>query len=252
MLRGITLAILAGGIYAAAICLSSAAFAAAPELVEKGGKELIKKGVTISGTGASFEVIGTAMKKRIVKCTSYTGKGKVTGVKTLEVKTSETAGITYTGCLYEGNRCNTMGQNGGTIITSVLQGEIGFVNGGTEEVGLSLAPTGKASFASFICGCLVEQLSIGEKAGGGGGDSVIGRIIPIETKVKVGENFNVLYEQTGGKQSIKKLNGGAMDILETEGIAGNDVFAYKESGLETPAMEPMIIALEEEAKITNK
>lgn len=247
--KATTLGFILMAVFALGACVSDSASAAKPELLEKNGKELVQKGFKLSGKKVTFEVVST--NKKIVKCAAYTAMGTVTGVKAIEIKSGPAAGITFTGCKFENVECTTAGQAAGTVVTSVLVGELEYIKEGglTKEVGLSLEPKGKISFASFACGCLIEQFTIGEGAGKGG-DSVIGLITPIEAFVKPPAEFKVAFSQMNGAQKPKKFEKiTSNDFLETEGL-GQDKFAYKESGVETPPTEPSTILFEEEAKIT--
>jgi hypothetical protein len=87
--------------------VSATASAAHPELVNKEGKELVKKSVTFtSGTGTFESVRGQRLT-----CSSDTGTGLVTGTSTA------TGTVKFKGCEAFGNACSSAGAGPGEIVS---------------------------------------------------------------------------------------------------------------------------------------
>jgi hypothetical protein len=172
-----------------------------------------------STSGASL--LETVTKVKLV-CKSDTNVGEVTGPATGTMK------ITFSGCSLKKLPCNTVGLSPGEIVTAPLAFIVGYINKATKEVGMDLmSPTGKP-FMEFVCGSGTRGLVIG---------SVIGRITPINVKVKAGKVFTVHFTQSKGVQKIVKLEGGPVDVLETSfggpfvesGLASTDKIKFGEA-----------------------
>jgi hypothetical protein len=114
-----------------------------------------------------------------------------------------TVTIKSTGCEAVKYKCTTTGAAKGEIVTSVLSVTLGYIDKATKEVGLdSASPTG-APFAEFACGPF-KVVTRG---------SVIGKVTPINKKVKPPNHFTLKYTQAKGKQKPSKFEGGPTDVL---------------------------------------
>jgi hypothetical protein len=150
-----------------------------------------------STSGASL--LETVAKAKLV-CKTDTNAGEVTGPVTGTIK------ITFSGCSLKKVPCNTVGFPAGVITTAPLAFIVGYINEAKKEVGMDLSsPTGKP-LMEFVCGAGTRGLVIG---------SVIGRITPINVKVKPGKVFTLHFTQAKGVQKPVKLEGGPVDVLET-------------------------------------
>jgi hypothetical protein len=159
--------------------------------------------------------------KTKVKCTADTNAGEVTGPTTGLVR------IRFTGCESKTFPCNSPGAAAGEIVTTVLSGILGYVNRETKEVGLDLSNPAGALLAEFQC----VNLRFAVRG------SVIGKVTPVNKPVIPPSRFIVKFVQKAGKQSIMKLAGGPVDILETSvnggpfepsGLSSTDALLFKE------------------------
>ncbi len=138
---------------------------------------------TASATRVTLETVGnTAMK-----CTAATGSGNYTGRKTA------TATVTFTGCQRSDTKasCQSGGAASGEIVTSQLDGELGFIENVFEgehlnvSVGLDL----KHEPTLLTAECGGAQLSV---AG-----SVIGSIGAVD---RMSSKLTLKFQAAGGKQ----------------------------------------------------
>jgi hypothetical protein len=175
-IRIIGLALVA--MFAMSAVASATASAALPELVNSSGVELVKKNFTIkSGAGKLESTLGT------VECSSDTGSGKVTGLKTDE------ATVTFKGCKLAGTSTTCQsGAEAGVIVTNALKSEVVYIKS-TEpkEVGVKITPVGTL-LAKFSCGTLTFEVS-GETTG---------KITPINKFVKTTEHYTLEFNKASG------------------------------------------------------
>ncbi len=75
-------------------------------------------------------------------CKAGTSEGEFTGLKT-SIQT-----LTFTTCTVEGKKCTSEGQKGGTIETTPLLGEIGYIEG---SVGLRLSAAEGETIVRYTC-----------------------------------------------------------------------------------------------------
>jgi phosphodiesterase/alkaline phosphatase D-like protein len=158
-----------------------------------------KNGFALKSTGtvaATFETV----KKVKVKCTASTGSGSFTG--------SQTASLTmkFTGCeSAPAGTCQSTGANAGEIVSTSLQGVLGFiknqvVNGKlVVTAGIDLKPASGTSLASFTCGSTARELA--------------GAVISTITSNKMATTFALGLKATNGKQSPERFEGGVKETL---------------------------------------
>ncbi|HSZ13962.1 MAG TPA: hypothetical protein VK790_07995 [Solirubrobacteraceae bacterium] len=190
---------------AAAAVTASAATAALPEFV--GPQPLAFTSMLKPST---VEVAGGGIK---VSCTGGSNAGEVTGPKSLTVK------IKLVGCTVNAVPCRS-GVTAGEIETSTLTGTLGYINAAKKQVGLDLSQPAGALFMTFVCG---EDLTVDVKG------SVIGTIKPVDKVLAPPKRFSVKFAQKKGIQKPTKLEGAAVDILETSVLGG----PFEPTGLAT-------------------
>jgi hypothetical protein len=95
-----------------------------PQLVNKEGKELVKRNFTATSKASTFDT----KSGEKVTCKEDKGAGEVTGPK------ADRATITFTGCEAFGLKCNSKGAKAGEIALEVTS-ELVYINGGKHEVG---------------------------------------------------------------------------------------------------------------------
>jgi hypothetical protein len=169
----------------------------------------------LAGPGAQAKFTGvlgtvtleTVGAKKIV-CSSGTSAGEYTGSKT------QTVTLTLSGCERPGSHaaCQSVGSAPGQIVTSALEGELGFIRAGRKPlVGLDLKR--EPALATFECagsapgGKEVVQLE----------GSAIGAVAKIDKTVT---QFTDSFVQKAGHQSPERFEGGVPDTLTTTALAG--------------------------------
>jgi hypothetical protein len=145
-----------------------------------------------TGPSSSFSVsLGKttleSVGKTAVKCAGASGSGQYTGTKTA------TATLTFTGCQRTDTKvpCQSTGAGSGEIVTSPLEGELGFIEDVFEgetlnvSVGLDL----KRSPTLLTADCAGSALSVSGSV-----------IAPIGAVNKMTSSFSLQYKATAGKQ----------------------------------------------------
>jgi len=155
--------------------MTSSASAALPEFGPPAGA------FTITSKAATFETVG----KVKVKCVADTGKGEITGPKSVSIK------IVFTGCTTSaiaGVKCQTPGSAPGEISTFGLIGELGYIElEPLKEVGLALSDPAAGIVTEFTCGPTVEILT----------GSVIAKVTPLN---KPSKTITLKFVQKKGLQ----------------------------------------------------
>ncbi len=164
--------------------------ASCTEEVAEGAWEWVK-GVTKGGftasllaeTSVTFESV-TAAK---LTCEGMTASGEFS-------KTRSVGGVVmhFTGCKYEGSSCSTAGAASGEVVTTTLEGGVGFVEKASNNLGIQLAPASGETWFTATCG----ENSIAIKGG------VIGVFNPAN---KTTSSFTLRFKQTAGKQKITEF-----------------------------------------------
>jgi uncharacterized protein YunC (DUF1805 family) len=190
--------------------ISVATASAAPELVNKEGKALVKKGFTFASGKGTFESVGG---HRLV-CTADSGTGEVTGL------TTDKATVKFTGCETFGIKCKSAGANEGEIVvfaTSLLV-HIQIIN-----INVLLIKTGKVEIK---CGSAVETFEVtGETLGVIAPVNKLTKSLTADFSETKGVEEHTEYENEKG-ETVKKA------FLDVEG-SGLETFGSEEAGLGT-------------------
>jgi hypothetical protein len=214
---------------AAVFAFGTVAVAAAspPELVNKEGKEVVKKKFTDKTTGESTFETKSGEK---VKCKAGTSTGEVTGLKTQNVTN------TFTSCSTLGGlaKCGSKGAKSGEIILK-LTATLVFLNEKEAKVGVDL---NLPENAVLECPSLLGTETLTVKGS---------TLCTTTTALSKTATIACKLSSTKGKQEFTEYEEGGKkvkDITETEG-KGPKEFKFEESGL-TNTDE---LTFEEEVKI---
>jgi hypothetical protein len=194
-------------VFAVSALVATSAMAVLPEIEIISGPQTLKSAKKAESPNDLLET--TSGKK--VECTNDASTSKLGASPTKELKEVK---VTFTGCTSSFGTCTSSGAASGEIKVNELIGTVGYINKTTtpKEVGVSLTPVVSGGlFAEFKCG--IATVKVGEKAGSGSGDSVIGKLTPVETATA---KVNLVFSQSVGKQIPEKFEGGAKDVLESE------------------------------------
>jgi hypothetical protein len=153
----------------------------------------------------------------IVRCTSGVATGEYTGQKTASVT------LSLAGCVriveVTEQKCQTNPSKEGEIVTQPLEGELGFIKGGTRpKVGLDLK---LATPISFSCGALPSPSLVTVEG------SVIGAFGPMNSTRSA---FDATYAAPGGKQAFEKFESGVKDTLSLTRVTAPEV-STEQAGL---------------------
>jgi hypothetical protein len=157
-------------------------------------------GFTATAEASYLETVG----KTTLKCRASRAKGEFTGPRT------DIATITFIGCEYgspTGVVCQTPGARAGEVVTSTLEGGIGYISGrGTAKpvVGMRLAPASGSQFASVECSGITVTLS----------GSVIGTVAGAIDKMTLTTWLKL--KAAKGKQVPEQLEDAAPSVLNAE------------------------------------
>ena len=186
---------------------SATASAALPELVNKEGKEVVKK----KFTGSSGESVFETKAGEKVKCSKGTSNNEVTGLKTQTVENK------FTGCSASILKCKTKGAAGGEIVIK-LEAKLVYISEKEKTVGVDLVLPGTLTIE---CTGLVSETLV-----------VRGSTI-CPTTTALSKTATLTCKDTKGKQEPSEYEEGGKkikDVTETEG-KGIKNFAFEESGL---------------------
>jgi hypothetical protein len=175
---------------------ATSASAALPEFLPASGTFL-----STSGAGKLETSNGT-----VVECSSDKDKGTING--------SESAAnvlVTFHGCKSSGFACTSASEPSGLITTKELAGLLGYISKTSKTVGLDLAPLTGTEFVEFNCAGGIVKVKVK--------GSVIGGVTPINTQSTSG-TLTYVKAAGKGKQELTKLEGGAVDLLETSKNGG--------------------------------
>jgi hypothetical protein len=159
-----------------------------------------KRGFTATAEASELETVG----KVSIDCHAGSAQGEFTGPR------SDEATITFTGCEYgapSGTPCQTPGSSSGEIVTSALEGGIGFVSGGGTSkpvVGLRLAPASGTQFAAVECSGITVTLT----------GAVIGELTSGSTD-RMLLSSSLKFKASLGRQAPTQLENGAVSVLST-------------------------------------
>ncbi len=152
----------------------------------------VKNRQTTSGGKALLETVGHLT----VACASETSVGEYRGTKEVA-----NVVVAFEGCESTGLHCSTPGAATGEVVTTSLEGIVGYENKALKETALDLYPSGKTGlFVEFACGGLTV--------------SVRGEILVPVKSDKMESTGTLKYKATKGKQELEHLEGGPTEILE--------------------------------------
>jgi hypothetical protein len=159
-----------------------------------------------------------------VTCSSFADEGKFTGEKTVGDLTAKFkgCGITSTKCYDRGATATE--KAAGDIDTTVLKGEIGYIDAAKHESGVKLSvenPAKDPYEALFECGPSSGTWLYLRVSG-----AVIGKAGPVNTFTKVS---NVTFLEESNKQVPESFEGG----LESDFLA-SETYTATEGGIEPP------------------
>jgi hypothetical protein len=165
-------------------------------------------GANSSFTTSFGKVTLESVGKTVIKCSHASGSGNYTGTKTAA------ATLTFTGCQRADTKasCQSSGAGSGEIVTSPLEGELGFVKnvfeGETLNVSVGLDLKHSPTLLTAECG--------------GDALSVTGSVIaPIGGVDKMAPSFTLKYKATGGKQAPEAFEEKPNDTLVSTLGAGS-------------------------------
>lgn len=152
-----------------------------------------------------LSTLKTVAASKTVTCASVDNLGEILNAKEALVL------VTFLGCKLSGVDPCTSGAGAGSleIVTSSLHIELGYIKESTHEVGTDLKGTGGTSkelLAEFECNA--SGVLLPAKVEG----SVIGAVSPVNTSTSA---LTINFAESGGKQAVKKFQGGAEDVLKT-------------------------------------
>jgi hypothetical protein len=155
-------------------------------------------------------------KKTFVNCKGESGKGEITGPKTLGGVV-----ITLTGCESNATKCTTAGAaTEGEVVSGTLEGELGWESKPLKHVATDLFPAGHTGpFFEFTCGTVPVQ--------------VIGSVIVKDSAGKMLSSETLKYTEKGSKQKPERFEGGPLDVLESKFGEG----AFEQTGLGLSAIQ---------------
>jgi hypothetical protein len=112
------------------------------------------------------------------------------------------ARLTFTSCTSGGFKCQSDGQPPGVIVSSLLGGELGYLNVDEGTVGVDLAPinASEPDFAGFECPGVPERLT----------GSVVGQVTTID---KMSSAIQIQFAAKKGVQAQQSLEGHSADVL---------------------------------------
>jgi hypothetical protein len=162
---------------------------------------------TTSGKPETVVTLETTHKFKVT-CKGELGTGEYTGPTTV-------GGVVLrlTGCEALLSKCNSAGAGEGEIVTSTLEGALGWEAKEEHKVALDLLPAGAAPFAEFICG----------------GTSVLvrGSVISPVVSGRMQSTTTVKWSATAGRQKPEHLEGEPNDVLESSLLGG----PFEQTGL---------------------
>jgi hypothetical protein len=143
-----------------------------------------------------------------VECSHTSEEGEVTGPKAVG-----DLEVTLTGCKASSEPC----QNGATgeIKSNTLAGEIGYLSKARHTVGIDLMPQAAGSVVEFHCGIPPTPILRVRVTG-----SIVGEVTPVNMWSK---EMTIHYEQSGGVQHFRALEGLPEDVLQVEYCKSREV-----------------------------
>jgi hypothetical protein len=204
-----TLGLALVAVFMIGVVASATASAALPELVNKEGKEVVKKKFTGTGAGGTFETKGG----EAVKCKAASSKGEITGLKTQSVENKFTSCTAAAGLL----KCKTAGAATGEIALK-LNAKVVYLKEASKTVGIDLELPGTIT---------IECTGFGSETLKVRGSTLCSTTTALSTK------GTTTCNQTKGVQEFTEYEEGGVKhvaITETEG-SGLKKFPFEQSGL---------------------
>jgi hypothetical protein len=151
-----------------------------------------KNGFSSSAAKATFEM----PRKPKIACAGSSSSGEYTDASGIVTR------ITFTSCTSGTFKCQSAGQPPGVIVSSMLGGELGYLNAVEGTVGVDLAPinASEPDFADFECPGVRERLT----------GSVVGRVTTIG---KMSSAIQIQFAAKNGVQAQQSLEGHSSDVL---------------------------------------
>ena len=154
---------------------------------------LAKPAFTAVGGSTKLETPG----KVKLHCSAQSATGEYSGTKALADVV-----LRLTGCAGFGQPCTSAGAASGEILTTTLEGQIGWEQQSTRAVGLDLAAPGHGVLASFSCAA-TQVLWQGSA------------IAPVKAD-KMGKSLILKFKAGKGHQKPERLEGLPVDVLEQQ------------------------------------
>ncbi len=158
-------------------------------------------------TAASAVKLESSVKTSKITCTGESGEGEYTGQKSLAALT-----LKLTGCSRGAEQCTSADATAGEIVTSTLEGVLGWESITSDKVALALYPK-TGPFMEFKCG----TSSI----------SVLGSVIAPVKANKMLAAQALKFKATKGKQVPESFEDEATDVLDWSSNGG----PYEQMGL---------------------
>jgi Subtilase family len=182
-------------------------------------------------TAVTLETVGKAK----VTCSAGSSAGEYTGGKT------ETLTLTLTGCKRAGGEaCQSVAAGAGEIVTSALEGEVGFISGRSSKtpvVGLDFKH--EPTLIAAECGSGVSKTLLTVEGSAIGAVTVTGKMT-LESTLK--------YKASSGIQAPEQFEAGIKDTLLMTFVTGAEKTA-EQAGLTTTAKDLSEELMEIKAKI---
>jgi hypothetical protein len=158
----------------------------------------------------SGKVIGeeTGTIRNYVECTGSTARGEIIGPKNGRLS------MVLTGCKGDDYYpCQTVGLEKGEIELSPLLMTLGYVNKEKKEVGIALEAIQEELLVAKIPLARFECPEAPPRPHFTWDESVIGKLTPVNQKVKPTKRFTLNFTESKGKQKPRKLEGGPTDVI---------------------------------------
>jgi phospholipase C len=156
----------------------------------------------------------TALTLETVRKVKVTCKGEVSSGEYTGPTTVGGVVVTLTGCEALSAKCNSAGAAEGEIVTSALEGVLGWEAKEEHRVALDLFPAQKGgAFTEFVCGATSL--------------AVRGSVISPVISGRMQSTTTVKYAATAGRQKPEHVEGEANDVLESSLLGG----IFEQTGL---------------------
>ncbi len=172
------------------------------------------------------EVVLETVGNSEVVCHDESGSGEYLGTKEIASFT-----IKLTGCEFEGAKCSSTGAGAGEVVTSPLDGALGWIEREDDEVGVALSPASEGNMIEAMCGSTALTVR----------GAVIAEISPVDN---MSASLKVKMTETKGEQEPEHFDGEGNDVLEVR-LSTVDFDVFVKAGLKLDTTE----AGEEEVEV---